>query len=245
MSDRWVTLDTETTGLEVSEGHKLIEVGALELINRRKTGAVFNRRVNPGREMEADAVRIHGITTEMLADKPTFAEIAEDFLQFIQGAAVIIHNAPFDLGFLNAELEAAGFSSVEDNCAEIIDSLLLARDKYPYKKNNMDALCDRHDIDTSERKHHGALVDANLLAEVYLAMTGGQTTLDINEQSGASEEASGGQYTTSNIELPPAESLDIKLVLAGPEELAAHEELLSEMSSKKGVNCLWHQQARS
>ncbi|WP_366143646.1 DNA polymerase III subunit epsilon, partial [Acidiferrobacter sp.] len=178
---RQIVLDTETTGLEPSEGHRIIEVGAIELLNRRLTGRRFHQYLNPDREIDAAAVEIHGITNAMLEDKPRFADVAAQFLEFIEGAELLIHNAPFDVGFLNAELARAmsggcalPVTVVEDYCT-VQDTLKLARTLHPGQKNNLDALCRRYNIDNSQRVVHGALLDAEILADVYLAMTGGQT----------------------------------------------------------------------
>lgn len=175
---RQIVLDTETTGLDVTQGHRLVEIGAVELINRRPTERRFHCYLNPQREIDPGAFQVHGLTLERLSSEPVFADVAQDFLEFVTGAELIIHNAPFDLGFLNAEL--AGFNpscgTLQSRCA-VIDTLLLARERHPGQRNSLDALCKRYDIDNSGRALHGALLDARILAEVYLAMTGGQSAL--------------------------------------------------------------------
>ena len=233
---RQIVLDTETTGLEPSEGHRIIEVGAIELLNRRLTGRRFHQYLNPDREIDAAAVEIHGITNAMLEDKPRFADVAAQFLEFIEGAELLIHNAPFDIGFLNAELARAmsggcalPVTVVEDYCT-VQDTLKLARTLHPGQKNNLDALCRRYNIDNSQRVVHGALLDAEILADVYLAMTGGQTALFAEE--------------TATVEAVAGEGLSYEggapLVIApSAEELAAHEAYLEMLDKKSGGRCLW------
>ena len=187
---RQIVLDTETTGLEVSLGHRIIEIGCVELENRRVTDKHWHFYINPEREIDSGAFDVHGISSEFLQDKPKFAEIGDDFLSFIKGAELIIHNAPFDIGFLNHELSLLGEPrrSVEDHC-RVRDTLLLARQKHPGQKNNLDALCKRYEIDNSHRSVHGALLDARILADVYLFMTGGQTSLGLNSSRSATQES--------------------------------------------------------
>ncbi len=180
---RQIVLDTETTGLEVSLGHRIIEIGCVELINRRVTGNHWHHYLNPEREIDGGAFEVHGISNDFVADKPRFAELAGDFLAYIDGAELIIHNAPFDVGFLNQELARLDppASGVEARC-DILDTLVLARQKHPGQKNNLDALCRRYEIDNSHRSLHGALLDARILADVYLAMTGGQGSLGLEAE---------------------------------------------------------------
>ena len=180
---RQIVLDTETTGLEVSLGHRVIEIGCVELVNRRVTGNHWHHYFNPQREIDAGAFEVHGISNDFLQDKPLFADLAAEFYDYVSGAELIIHNAPFDVGFLNHELSLpdAGLPPLEDNCA-ILDTLLLARQKHPGQKNNLDALCKRYEIDNSQRSLHGALLDARILADVYLVMTGGQTSLGLDAE---------------------------------------------------------------
>ena len=183
---RQIVLDTETTGLEVSLGHRVIEIGCVELINRRVTGNHWHHYFNPQREIDAGAFDVHGISNDFLQDKPRFAELASEFLDYVKGAELIIHNAPFDVGFLNHELSLpdSALPPLEENCG-ILDTLLLARQKHPGQKNNLDALCKRYDIDNSQRSLQGALLDARILADVYLAMTGGQTSLGLDAEQNA------------------------------------------------------------
>lgn len=178
---RQIVLDTETTGLEVNLGHRIIEIGCVELVNRRVTGNHWHYYFNPEREIDAGAYEVHGISNEFLKDKHRFADLADEFHEYVRGAELIIHNAAFDLGFLNHELGmlAAPLERLEDSCG-VLDTLMLARQKHPGQKNNLDALCKRYDIDNSQRSLHGALLDARILADVYLAMTGGQTSLGLD-----------------------------------------------------------------
>ena len=183
---RQIVLDTETTGLEVSLGHRIIEIGCIELLDRRVTGNHWHYYFNPQREVDAGAYEVHGISNEFLQDKNRFAELAEDFYEYVRGAELIIHNAAFDVGFLNHEMTLLQTSHqpLEEICS-VLDTLLLARQKHPGQKNNLDALCKRYDIDNSQRSLHGALLDARILADVYLAMTGGQTSLGLDAEQGA------------------------------------------------------------
>ncbi len=187
---RQIVLDTETTGLEVSLGHRVIEIGCVELVNRRVTGKHWHHYINPEREIDSGAFEVHGISNEFLQDKPRFADLAEDFLEYVAGAELVIHNAPFDMGFLNRELalmDPAG-KSLEDVCG-VLDTLLLARQKHPGQKNSLDALCKRYAIDNSHRSLHGALLDARILADVYLVMTGGQTSLGLDAAQASANSA--------------------------------------------------------
>ena len=175
---RQIVLDTETTGLDPAQGHRVIEIGCLEILNRRVSGATYHVYLNPEREIDAGAIQVHGLTNEFLADKPRFADAAAEFLEFVRDAELVIHNAPFDVGFLNAELARLGGEPVTRHCG-VVDTLKLAKEMHPGQKNNLDALCKRYAVDNSGRAYHGALLDAQLLAEVYLAMTRGQETLGI------------------------------------------------------------------
>ena len=232
---RQIVLDTETTGLEPSEGHRIIEIGCVELINRRLTGNTYHQYLQPEREIDAGAIEVHGITNEMLADKPRFVDVAEDFLDFIRGAELVIHNAPFDVGFLNHELKllGTGFGRIEDHCS-VLDTLKMARQMHPGQKNNLDALCKRYDIDNTHRELHGALLDSEILADVYLAMTGGQTSLSLGGSSGET-----GIQRPEEIRRLPAERPALKVVRATAGELSAHEERLAAIDKKSGGNCLW------
>ncbi len=184
---RQIVLDTETTGLEVSLGHRIIEIGCIELINRRVTGNHWHYYVNPEREIDSGAFEVHGISNEFLQDKPGFAELADDFLSYVGGAELVIHNAAFDVGFLDNELALLQPAAAAlRECCTVLDTLHLARQKHPGQRNNLDALCKRYDIDNSHRSLHGALLDARILADVYLAMTGGQTSLGLDAEQGGS-----------------------------------------------------------
>jgi len=188
---RQVVLDTETTGLEVSQGHRIIEIGCVEVLHRRTTDQQYHQFLNPEREIDAGAQAVHGISSEFLADKPKFANIADDFIEFITDSELIIHNASFDVGFINAELKLLGHQITDINtCCKVIDSLTMARKMHPGQKNNLDALCKRYEIDNSHRELHGALLDAQILADVYLALTGGQTMLSLAANAEASVKGS-------------------------------------------------------
>jgi DNA polymerase-3 subunit epsilon len=182
---RRIVLDTETTGLEPALGHRVIEIGAVEIVNRRITGRTYHTYLNPDREIDAGAIEVHGITNDFLTDKPRFRDVSADLLEFVAGAELIIHNAPFDVGFLNAELGRLDAGTITAQCASVLDTLKLAREMHPGQKNNLDALCRRYEIDNSDRSYHGALLDAQLLAEVYLAMTRGQDSLAIEAMPAA------------------------------------------------------------
>ena len=231
---RQVVLDTETTGLEPSQGHRIIEIGCIELINRRLTGNRYHQYVKPDRDIDDAAVEIHGITNEFLADKPQFADIAEDFLGFIRGAELIIHNAPFDVGFINREFQLLdeNFGQLIEYCS-VLDTLDQARKLHPGQRNNLDALCKRYGIDNSQRELHGALLDAEILADVYLAMTGGQVSLSLE---GIRDVDSAIVASTARIsdDRPP-----LPVIRANSEELTAHIHYLQMMASKNGGNCIW------
>ena len=185
---RQIVLDTETTGLEVSEGHRIIEIGCVELMHRRPTGQHWHRYLRPDREVEPGALAVHGITNEFLASQPTFADVADEFLAFVQGAELVIHNAEFDVGFLDAELAASGRATcIADHC-RVCDTLALARRMHPGQRNNLDALCKRYSVDNSGRDLHGALLDARILADVYLAMSGGQAALGLDSSASGTGE---------------------------------------------------------
>jgi DNA polymerase-3 subunit epsilon len=230
-------LDTETTGLESSQGHRLIEIGCVELFNRKLTGRHFHQYLNPQREIDSGAMEVHGITNEMVADKPLFAHIADELLDFIRGAELIIHNAPFDLGFLNCELQLLnrGDERIESLCS-IIDTLVMARQRHPGQKNNLDALCQRYGVDNSQRELHGALLDAEILADVYLAMTGGQTALAL--QGADNDDTVSGPVTSSvrRLQLPAGA---LKVVRADAAELALHDQNLANIDKVSGGKTLW------
>lgn len=230
---RRIVLDTETTGLEPAEGHRVIELACVELFDRRPTGRQFHRYLNPGRDSDPAALAIHGITTEFLADKPRFGDIADDFLAFVDGAELLIHNAPFDVGFLDAELGVAERAAIGTVCT-ITDTLAMARELHPGKKNSLNALCERYGIDNSKRELHGALLDAQLLADVFLAMTRGQDTLDIGlaAQSGACGADDG-----------PVRPALLVVVRASEAERAAHARLCDRIDKESKGHCLWKQVA--
>jgi DNA polymerase-3 subunit epsilon len=231
---RQIILDTETTGLEPGDGHRIIEIGCVELVNRRLTGNTYHQYLQPDRAIDAGAIEVHGITNEMLADKPRFADVARDFLDFVTGAELVIHNAPFDVGFLNHELKRLGeeWGRVDRHCT-VLDTLAMARQLHPGQKNNLDALCKRYGIDNTHRELHGALLDAEILADVYLAMTGGQTTLSLGGSGPAGSMAA--PEAIRRISGRPA----LRVVRAAAEELAAHEERLQAIDKASGGQCLW------
>jgi len=230
---RQVVLDTETTGLEAAQGHRIIEIGCVEVINRRITGRQLHRYIQPNREIDAAAAEVHGITAEFLADKPRFAAVVDELLNFVRDAELIIHNAPFDVAFLDAELAAVEHGCLRDAC-DVLDSLALARQLHPGQKNGLDALCKRYGVDNSGRELHGALLDARILAEVYLAMTGGQTNLLLGEL------AAGSSRTGAPQRLTPRHS-PLCVIKAGREELEAHAATLRAIDQASGGRCLWLQ----
>ncbi len=235
---RQIVLDTETTGLEVGLGHRIIEIGGVEIVNRRLTGRHFHKYVDPERAIDDGAYEVHGISSEFLADKPRFAEVAEEFLNFVRGAELIIHNAPFDVAFLDAELARLelGVGSIGDIC-RITDSLALARYKHPGQKNNLDALCRRYLVDNSARDLHGALLDAEILADVYLAMTGGQTQLFGTAQEGSDRSDSEGRPVQARL---AADRPPLKVIRASEDEAAAHEAMLDMLDGSSGGS-LWRE----
>jgi DNA polymerase-3 subunit epsilon len=229
---RQIVLDTETTGLNPRSGDRIIEIGCVELINRRLTGNNFHVYINPERDSEEGALAVHGLTTEFLSDKPKFAEIVDELRDYISGAEIIIHNAPFDIGFLDAEFSRLSIPCFADQVGKITDTLLQAKEMHPGKRNSLDALCDRYGISNAHRALHGALLDAELLAEVYLAMTRGQNSLTIDLHVDDSESASGGK--ASNAPMP-----DAILVPATADELAEHEAVMKSLDKEVKGSCLW------
>ena len=229
---RQIFLDTETTGLEHAQGHRVIEIAAVEVINRRSTKNHFHVYLNPDRDIDAGAQQVHGITLEFLQDKPRFADVAAELLDFIAGGELVIHNAPFDVGFLNNELGMLGMGTVQQNCASIVDTLRMAKDMRPGQRNNLDALCRHFGIDNSSRTLHGALLDAELLADVYLAMTRGQESLmmDIEPPLPAAGDTPQAINATA-----------LPVIAASAEELAAHRSYLAGLDKAAGGSCLWHQ----
>lgn len=229
---RQIVLDTETTGLEPTQGHRIIEIGCVELVNRRMTDNRFHIYLNPDREIDQGAIDVHGITNEFLADKPRFEEIVDDFLNFIRGAELVIHNAPFDVAFINHELGKLQHNQkVEDDCS-VLDTLVLARKMHPGQKNSLDALCKRYEIDNSQRELHGALLDAEILADVYLAMTGGQTRLSLD---GSHEEGIVAEKVRPLSNGRPA----LRVIKADASELEAHEKRLDAIDKAHGEACVW------
>jgi DNA polymerase-3 subunit epsilon len=229
---RQIIFDTETTGLEPSQGHRIIEIGAIEVINRRKTGRTFHKYCNPDREVEAGALAVHGISNEFLSTQPRFAELADDLIEFLKGAELVIHNAPFDVGFLNSELKLLKSEHTVDGLCTVLDTLPMARSKYPGQRNSLDALCKRFNVDNSGREYHGALLDAQLLLDVYLAMTGGQSTLGLDHGAHAGSTTSSGKTWTR-----PAGSLAV--LQADEAELALHEKVLGTLDKVSGGKTVW------
>jgi len=229
---RQIILDTETTGLSPALGHRIIEVAAVEMVNRRLTGNHYHCYLNPEREIDAGAQQVHGISLEFLQDKPKFAEVSQEFLTFIDSGELVIHNAPFDVGFLDHELSLLSLEPVQSYCAGVIDTLKLAKELHPGQKNNLDALCKRYAVDNSNRTLHGALLDAELLAEVYLAMTRGQESLMIDM-------APPTQTISAEASLTP--SLPLPVVYASAEELEAHVALLADIDKASKGACIWQQ----
>ena len=233
---RQIVLDTETTGLETSQGHRIIEIGCVELFNRRLTGRHYHQYIKPEREIDAGAQAVHGISNAMLEDKPVFARVADEFLQFVGDAELIIHNAAFDIGSLDYELNMLrpGFGSLTHRC-HVIDTLLMARAKHPGQKNNLDALCKRYGVDNSQRELHGALLDAEILADVYLLMTGGQTALSLG---GNQSKSDGGEDQNELRRLAPGRK-PLPVILATEEELVLHNQKLAVIAKSSGDNCVW------
>jgi len=233
---RQIILDTETTGLEPTRGHKIIEIGCVEMINRRLTGNHFHVYINPEREIDDGAIEVHGITNEYLADKPLFKDIAQDFIDYVNGSELVIHNAPFDIGFLNHELKmlTKPLGIMSDYCT-VLDTLVLARQMHPGQKNNLDALCKRYFIDNSKRDLHGALLDSEILAEVYLSMTGGQTDLTLtqkNDYLNANKDDGGIRRLASNRQA-------FKILAATSQEEADHAAYLEKMKESCGDKLVW------
>jgi DNA polymerase III subunit epsilon len=232
---RQIVLDVETTGLEASAGHRIIEIGCVEIFNRRPTGQKFHRFLNPEREIDAGAQAVHGIELSRLAQAPKFAEIAVELIAFIDGAELIIHNAPFDVGFLDAELGRLSGSRTVTQICKVLDTLALARSLHPGQRNSLDALCKRYSVDNTKRELHGALLDAGILVDVYLAMTGGQSALALDMSGGR------GQATRNNVEVVPTRAPGISLVVAAAdeEELRQHEAMLDLIVKASGGKVVW------
>jgi DNA polymerase III subunit epsilon len=233
---RQVVLDTETTGLEPSEGHRIIEIGCVEIVNRRRTDRTFHRYLNPERAVDEGALAVHGIKQADLEDKPKFAEIAEELVEFISGAELVIHNAAFDVSFLDAELaRLPGETRTVTLFCRVLDTLAMARSMHPGQRNGLDALCKRYGIDNSHRDLHGALLDAQILVDVYLAMTGGQGALALSESAASANSPSGGRPrpTLVRTEVP------LHVMMATEEEILAHESMLTLIAKASGGKCLW------
>lgn len=230
---RQVVFDTETTGLDPAQGHRVIEVGAIELINRRKTGRTFHKYFRPDRDVDAGALAVHGITNEFLRTQPRFAEVAEELLEFLTGAELVIHNAAFDVSFLDAELSRLSRGHVVKNLCPVFDTLSLARKLHPGQRNSLDALCKRYSVDNSGREYHGALLDAQLLLDVYLAMTGGQVTLSLDD---AAQRAAGNGATRTTWTRPAGV---LRVITASDAELAMHDKTLATIDKASGGKTVW------
>ncbi len=234
---RQIILDTETTGLEPTQGHKIIEIGCVEMIDRKLTGNHFHVYLNPKREIDEGAIEVHGITNEFLADKPLFQDVIDDFLEYVKGAELVIHNAPFDIGFLDWEIKMLDrkLGKMSDYCS-ILDTLVLARQMHPGQKNNLDALCKRYFIDNSHRDLHGALLDSEILADVYLGMTGGQTDLTLTHKQ---------DYLTSNRDKEGVRRLSedrepFKVIRSSEQELSEHQKYLQKIADDNGGKVIWN-----
>jgi DNA polymerase-3 subunit epsilon len=239
---RSVVLDTETTGMPVTDGHRIIEIGCVELQGRKPTGRHFHVYLQPDRDIDEGAIAVHGITAEYLAGKPRFREVADEFFEFVKGAQLIIHNAAFDLGFLNNEFALLGQqerSDLSEHCT-VLDTLMLARGRHPGQRNSLDALCKRYGVDNSGRDLHGALLDAEILADVYLAMTGGQTSLLLAGNASDGEDSGGAQQASEIRRLPAARPFT-QVIRASEAELAEHAARLAVIAKSAGAPALWTQ----
>ncbi|MBT7950626.1 MAG: DNA polymerase III subunit epsilon [Gammaproteobacteria bacterium] len=231
---RQVILDTETTGLEPKQGHRIIEIGCVEIINRRKTDRMFHQYLNPQREIEDGAFDIHGLSNEFLVDKPLFADVAQELIDFIRDSEVIIHNAPFDLAFIDAELNRLGkqWGKTENYC-QVLDTLPMARELHPGQKNSLDALCSRYEVDNSQRELHGALLDARILLDVYLAMTRSQASLLLDDEDNKDSDDVETRFRFTS------DRAALKVIEPDEEELLAHAQRLKHIEKESGGNCLW------
>jgi DNA polymerase-3 subunit epsilon len=231
---RQIILDTETTGLDSLQGHRIIEIGCVELEDRKPTGNHYQCYLNPEREVDIAAMEVHGISNEFLADKPVFAQVEAEFIDFVRGAELLIHNAPFDIGFLNNELRLsnAGNGPMEDLC-QVLDTLVLARAKHPGQRNSLDALCKRYDVDNTQRELHGALLDAEILADVYLMMTSGQSSLSLQDES---EEVLKRRRRARKFD---PQRTPLRVIVAGTDELRTHQDRLQEIEKSSEQGCLW------
>lgn len=236
---RQIVLDTETTGLSAATGDRIIEIGCVELLNRKLTGNNKHFYLNPERDSHEDALKVHGISNEFLRDKPKFAEVADELLHYLQGAEIIIHNAPFDVGFLNKELELLGRGPITGIVDNVVDSLVMAKEMFPGKRNSLDALCGRLEVDNSGRTLHGALLDAELLADVYINMTRGQDALLIEVEP--TDEA----VTTNEVPRIDLSSIVLPVLVASEEEVVAHEAVLAQLDKSTGGKTIWRTAEKS
>ncbi len=240
MHNRQIVLDTETTGLEVSAGHRVIEIGAIEVYNRRLTGKSLHYYLQPDRQVDPEAQAVHGISDEFLADNPRFSELAEPFMTFIRDAELVIHNAPFDVGFLNHELTQLRYGATLEQYCTITDTLVLARRLHPGQRNSLDALCRRYNVDNSRRDLHGALLDAEILARVYLAMTSGQLALGL-DQASTSLDAMVRESGTADRAWMASQRPGLRVIEPAPNEQTRHQQFLDLLDAKSGTACLWRQ----
>ncbi len=233
---RQIVLDTETTGLDPAQGHRIIEIGCVEIDQRRLTGRHYHQYIKPERDIDEAAQEVHGISTSFLADKPVFAQIVDEFLAFVTGAELLIHNAAFDVGFLDAELSKLGasYGRMSDYCV-ISDTLQMARRKHPGQRNSLDALCKRYEVDNSQRELHGALLDAEILADVYLLMSGGQTDLSL----GSEEVEAEADQRPQRYQPVSRDTLKLKVVQPQPDEVEAHQQFLARIHKSSGQRCIW------
>ncbi|GMG88691.1 DNA polymerase III subunit epsilon [Biformimicrobium ophioploci] len=236
---RQIVLDTETTGIDPKQGHRIIEIGCVEVVGRKLTGRHFHKYINPEREVEQEAINVHGITNEFLADKPVFAQVAEEFMAFIEGAQLVIHNAAFDVGHIDNELGKWGNPRWKNTAAHcsVLDTLQMAREKHPGQKNNLDALCKRYHVDNSARDLHGALLDAEILADVYLLMTGGQTDLALGQDGQNSNKGSDSGLTTGIRRIASGRQPG-RIIVASEAEVAGHNALMESVEKAAG-HSLW------
>jgi DNA polymerase III subunit epsilon len=231
---RQIILDTETTGLHPNDGHRLVEIGCIELVNRKITGQRFHAYLNPERDSDPDALKVHGLESDFLSEQPLFAQVAQELLAFVKDSEVLIHNAPFDVAFLDAELAREGLRPFKSHVEKVLDTLAMAKAQFPGKRNSLDALCQRFGIDNSQRTLHGALLDAELLADVYLALTRGQNSLDMDSHS-----AQKNVVHIANIQAPLA-VIDLPIITATDEENSSHRLIIEDIAKSTGKAAVWH-----